>query len=110
MGVSVLNTFLELLATITALASIFLNIFSGFPLFHAHILNRYYLFAYTPILVATILFIGGWFVKRCQDFNTAQIIPLTSVLITIHLMLFPLLKGFKFKAMEMVLEQMVSNQ
>ncbi|MBA4746293.1 MAG: sensor histidine kinase [Muricauda sp.] len=95
-----LNDFFVLFAAIMSMASMFLNIFSGFRLFHAHKLNRYYLYSYTPILLAAILYIGTWFLKRHFDFYTYPIILTTSILVTIQLILFSLIIGFKYKAIE----------
>ncbi|RIV71143.1 sensor histidine kinase [Flagellimonas aequoris] len=99
-GIGWLNDFFVLLAAITAMASVFLNIFSGFRLFHAHQLNRYYLYSYAPILLAALLYIGTWFMKRYYDFNANPIVLGTSILVTVQLILFSLLIGFKFKALE----------
>lgn len=99
-GIGWLNDFFVLLAAMTAMASVFLNIFSGFRLFHAHQLNRYYLYSYAPILLAALLYIGTWFMKRYYDFNANPIVLTTSILVTVQLILFSLLVGFKFKAVE----------
>jgi len=95
-----LNDIFVMLAAITAMASVFLHIFSGFRLFNAHKLNRYYLYSYAPILLAAILYIGTWFMKRYYDFNANPIVLATSILVTVQLILFSLLIGFKFKAIE----------
>lgn len=99
-GIGWLNDFFVMLAAITAMASMFLNIFSGFRLFNAHTLNRYYLYSYAPILLAAILYIGTWFLKRNYDFDANPMILASSILVTLQLILFSLLIAFKFKAIE----------
>ena len=95
-----LNDVFVLTGAIMAMSSIVLNIFSGIHLFKAHKLNRYYLYAYAPILVAAILYIGTWFLKRYFSFDASLIVLMSSVLVTVQLMLFSLLIGYKFKALE----------
>ena len=95
-----LNDFLVMFAAITAMASIMLNIFSGFWLFNAKNFNRYYLYAYSPILLAAIVYIGTWFLKRYFDFDANPILLATSILVTLQLVLFSLLVGIKFKSIE----------
>ena len=99
-GLVWLNEILVLLAAITALAAILINIYSGIRLFNAHKLNRYYLYSYAPILLSAIIYIGAWFAKQYSDFDATPIIIATSVLTTIQLILFSLLISFKFKEIE----------
>lgn len=94
------NDLLVMLAAMTAMASVFLNIFSGIRLFNAQKFNRYYLYSYAPILLAAILYIGTWFLKRHFDFNPDPIILASSILVTLQLILFSLLVSFKFKSIE----------
>ena len=95
-----LNDFLVMFAAITAMASIMLNIFSGFRLFNSNNFNRYYLYAYAPILLAALLYIGTWFLKRYFDFDANPIVLASSILVTLQLVLFSLLVGIKFKSIE----------
>ncbi len=99
-GIGWLNDSFVLLAALLAMLSIFLNIFSGFQLFHKHQLNRYYLYSYTPILLAALLYTGTWFLKRGFDFDAGTIVLISSILVTLQLILFSLLISFKFKAIE----------
>jgi len=99
-GIDWLNDSFVLLAALVAMFSIFLNVFSGLHLFHAHQLNRYYLYSYTPILLAAILYIGTWFLKRHFAFDASTIVLISSILVTLQLILFSLLISFKFKAIE----------
>ncbi|HDZ06110.1 hypothetical protein LCGC14_0129220 [marine sediment metagenome] len=94
------NNILVMLAAITAMVSIFLNIFSGFRLYNAEKFNRYYLFSYAPLLLAAILYIGTWFMQRNYDINVNPIVLTTSILVTLQLILFSILVGFKFKSIE----------
>ncbi|MDF0717896.1 sensor histidine kinase [Muricauda sp. 334s03] len=95
-----LNDFLILSAAIVAMASIFLNIFAGVRLFNAHKLNRYYMYSYAPILLAALLYIGTWFLKRHYEFDANPTVFATSILVTVQLILFSVLIGIKFKAIE----------
>ncbi|RPG30147.1 MAG: histidine kinase [Muricauda sp. TMED12] len=95
-----LNDIIVMLAAIIAMATIFLNIFSGFQLFRAQKFNRYYLYSYAPILLAALMYISTWLLQRWYSFNTEGIVLTTSVLITFQLILFSLLLGFKYKSME----------
>ncbi|MBD3660787.1 MAG: histidine kinase, partial [Arenibacter algicola] len=100
-GIIWFNDGLVTLAAITSMASIFLNIFSGFWLFNIQKFNRYYLYSYAPILLAAILYIGTWLLKTHFNFNADPIIILiTSILITLQLILFSLLLGYKYKSIE----------
>ncbi len=95
-----LNDTIVQLAAITAMASIFLNIFSGFWLFNAQRFNRYYLYSYAPILVAALLYISTWFLKQHYNFNATPLVLTSSTLVTLQLILFSLLLAFKFKSIE----------
>ncbi|WP_306014202.1 MULTISPECIES: sensor histidine kinase [unclassified Allomuricauda] len=104
-----LNDFLVLMAAFMAMYAILLNIFSGIRLFRSHELNRYYLYSYTPILMAALLYIGTWFAKRYYDFDVNPILLTTSILVTFQLILFSLIIGFKYKAIEEQHMQMQVN-
>ena len=78
-GIGWLNDSFVLLAALLAMLSIFLNIFSGFQLFRTHQLNRYYLYSYTPILLAALLYTGTWFLKRGFDFDAGTIVLISSI-------------------------------
>ena len=58
-----LNNALVMLAAISAMVSIFLNIFSGLRLYKKEKFNKYYLYSYTPLLLAALIYIGTWFLK-----------------------------------------------
>ncbi|WP_419213811.1 ATP-binding protein [Maribacter sp. X9] len=100
MRIDWLNDFFVILAAITSMSSIFLNIYSGFRLYTAQKFNKYYLFSYTPILLAAILYIGSWFYKRYFDFDFNPILLTSSILVTLQLILFSILISFKFKSIE----------
>ena len=104
-----LNEFLVLMAAFMAMSSILLNIFSGIRLFRSHELNRYYLYSYAPILMAALLYIGTWFAKRYYEFDVNPILLTTSILVTFQLILFSLIIGFKYKAIEEQHMQMQIN-
>ena len=87
-GMHWLNDFLVMIAAIIAMASIFLNLFSGFWLFNAQKFNRYYLYSYTPLLLAGLLYIGTWFLKRHFSFDANPILLASSILVTLQLILF----------------------
>lgn len=95
-----LNETAVMLAAITALVSIFLNIFSGFHLYKAERFNKYYLFSYAPLLIAAILYVGTWFFKQYIEFDASYIVYITSILVTLQLILFSILVSFKFKNIE----------
>ncbi|MBO0328930.1 sensor histidine kinase [[Muricauda] lutisoli] len=99
-GIVWFNDAIVILAAITSMASIFLNIFAGFWLFNAQKFNKYYLYSYAPILLAALLYISGWFLKRQFSFNANPILLTSSILVTLQLILFSLLLGFKFKSIE----------
>tara|TARA_R110002012_G_scaffold300941_1_gene500992 strand:- start:13984 stop:15468 length:1485 start_codon:yes stop_codon:yes gene_type:complete len=99
-GLGFLNDAFVLLAALMAMLSIFLNILSGLYLFRAHQLNRYYLYSHGPILLAALLYIGTWFLKRRFDFDAGPMVTTTVVLVTVQLVLFSILIGYKFKTIE----------
>ncbi|MEC7770949.1 MAG: sensor histidine kinase [Bacteroidota bacterium] len=99
-GIVWFNDAIVILAAITSMASILLNIFSGFWLFSAQKFNKYYLYSYAPILLAALLYISAWFLKRQFSFNADPIILTSSILVTLQLILFSLLLGYKFKSLE----------
>jgi len=91
---------LELIAAITSLTTMVLNIISGIKLFHAEKFNKYYLYSYTPYLLASILYIGTWLLGYFFNIKTDNILLITSTLITLQILLFSILIGFKFKSIE----------
>lgn len=95
-----LSNALVMLAAISALVSIFMNIFSGIRLYREAKFNKYYLYSYTPLLLAALINIGTWFLQRqyTVDIGIALVTP--SVLITLQLILFSILVGYKFKSIE----------
>lgn len=95
-----LNDILSILAALTAMFTIFLNIYSGFWLFSAQKFNKYYIYSYAPILLAALLYISTWLLKRHFSFNVNPILLISSILVTLQLILFSLLLGFKFKLIE----------
>lgn len=95
-----LSGILELFAACTALVTLILNIVSGFLLFKTKRFNTYYLYANTPLLISGILYVATWFLKDHFPINTRFIVLLSSILITLQLILFSILIGFKFKFLE----------
>ncbi len=95
-----LNTFLVMTAAITAMIAVLLNLFAGIWLFRAQSLNRYYLYANAPILLAAILYIGTWFLKRQSEFDASSIVLISAALISLQMILFSILVGIKFKTIE----------
>jgi signal transduction histidine kinase len=94
------NDLLVMLAAITALLSIFLNIFSGVRLYSEEKFNKYYLFSYAPLLLAAIIYISAWFFKDNYAVDARLVVLTTSILITLQLILFSILIGYKFKSIE----------
>lgn len=95
-----LNNSLVMLAAISAMVSVFLNIFSGVRLYKEEKFNKFYLYSYTPLLLAAIIYIGTWFVQKQYTVDTLLVLVTTSSLITLQLMLFSILVGYKFKSIE----------
>lgn len=95
-----LNNSLVMLAAISALVSIFLNIFSGIRLYKEEKFNKYYLYSYTPLLLAAIIYIGTWFLQKQYVVDIRFVLISTSSLITLQLILFSILVGYKFKSIE----------
>ncbi|APQ17638.1 sensor histidine kinase [Maribacter hydrothermalis] len=95
-----LNDVFVMFAAMTAMSSIFLNIFSGIQLYKTEKFNRYYLFSYAPCLLSAILYISSWYLKRYVDFDANLIVLITSILVTLQLILFSILVGYKFKTIE----------
>lgn len=95
-----LNDSFVILAAITAMFSIFLNIFSGIRLYSVDKFNKYYLFSYAPILLTSILYIGAWFLNKHYTIDYNLIVLISSILITLQLILFSILVGYKFKLIE----------
>jgi signal transduction histidine kinase len=95
-----LNDAMVMLAAFTSLGAIVLNLISGFRLDSGQKINRYYLFSYTPILLAALLYIGAWFWQQYYDFDASNLVFISSVLITLQLILFSIIISLKFKAIE----------
>ncbi|MDB4293409.1 sensor histidine kinase, partial [Maribacter sp.] len=95
-----LYDFFERIAATTAMATIFLNLFSGFRLYNTEKINRYYLFSYAPMLFGSMLYTGSWFLKRYYDFDANPIVLTSSILTTLQLILFSIIISFKFKYIE----------
>ncbi|WP_116771806.1 sensor histidine kinase [Maribacter litoralis] len=97
-GFNSFSKILELIAAITSLTTMVLNIISGIKLFHAEKFNKYYLYSYTPYLLASILYIVTWLLSYFFNIKTDYIILITSILVTLQIILFSILIGFKFKS------------
>lgn len=98
--IDIVNDSLVMLAAVTAMVSIFLNIFSGIRLYAEEKFNKYYLFSYAPLLLSAIIYIGAWFLMKDYDIDIGLLLLTTSCLITLQLILFSILVGFKFKSIE----------
>ena len=99
-GNNSLSRILELIAAITSLTTMVFNIVSGIKLFHVEKFNKYYLYSYTPYLLASILYIVTWLLGYFFNIKTDNILLITSILITLQILLFSILIGFKFKSIE----------
>ncbi|WP_405411032.1 sensor histidine kinase [Maribacter sp. Asnod1-A12] len=99
-NLNLLSDFLKLIAAITAMSGIFLNIFSGYRLYNEEKVNKYYLYAYTPLLIASALYIGTWLIKKYFNIYTDHTLLITSALVVLQLILFSILISFKFKFIE----------
>lgn len=97
---ALLSGILELLAACTALVTLILNIVSGFLLFKTKRFNTYYLYANTPLLISGILYVATWLLMDYFPINREFIVLVSSILITLQLILFSILIGFKFKFLE----------
>ncbi|MDP5061344.1 MAG: sensor histidine kinase [Maribacter sp.] len=95
-----LNSSLIMLAAVIALSTALLSLFSGIQLYKAERFNKYYLYSYTPYLLASILYVGAWFTQKYYDVDGDLIILLTSILVTFQLILFSILVGYKYKSIE----------
>ncbi|WP_405224675.1 ATP-binding protein [Dokdonia sp. Asnod1-B02] len=95
-----LHSSLVMSAAITALLSVLLNIFSGIRLFNEEKFNKYYLYAYSPMLLSSVIYISAWFLKDAYTVDKHFIVLITSILITLQLILFSILIGYKFKSIE----------
>ncbi|PIB31239.1 sensor histidine kinase [Maribacter sp. 4G9] len=94
------NGILELLAAFTALASVIVNIVSGILLFKTNKFNTYYLYANTPLLLSGILYIATWLSMDYLPLDREFVVLICSILITLQLILFSILIGYKFKYIE----------
>lgn len=94
------NGILELIAAFAALLATIINTISGILLFKTRKFNAYYLYANTPLLIAGLLYIATWLFKDYLPLDTALMVLICSVLITLQLILFSILIGFKFKYLE----------
>ncbi|MGB3150301.1 MAG: 7TM diverse intracellular signaling domain-containing protein [Maribacter sp.] len=95
-----LNNSLVMLAAIAAMVSVFMNIFSGVSLYKEEKFNKFYLYSYTPLLLSAIIYIGTWFLQKQYIVDTLFVLVTTSSLITLQLILFSILVGYKFKSIE----------
>jgi len=95
-----LGQIIMLTAAISSMTALFLNIFSGFRLYNAEKINKYYLFSCAPILLGALLYISSWFLKRYYTFDASPIVLVTSILVTLQLILFSIIISFKFKYIE----------
>ncbi|WP_299319337.1 sensor histidine kinase [uncultured Maribacter sp.] len=95
-----LDSSLIMLAAIMALSTALLSLFSGIRLYKAEKFNKYYLYSYTPYLLASILYVGAWFTQKYYDVDGDLIILITSILVTFQLILFSILVGYKYKSIE----------
>ncbi len=95
-----LNDSLVMLAAITAMLSIFMNLFSGVRLYKEERFNKYYLYSYAPMLLAAIIYIVAWFLQKQYTVDVRFVLITTSSLITLQLILFSILVGYKFKSIE----------
>jgi len=95
-----LNNSLELLAAISALVTILINIFSGVHLYKEEKFNKFYLYSYTPLLLSALIYIGTWFLQKQYTVDIRFVLISTSSLITLQLILFSVLVGYKFKSIE----------
>lgn len=94
------NDVLVLFTAITALCSIFLNIFSGLRLDSSQKTNRYYTLSYIPIVLAAFIYIIAWFIKKHHEFDASNLVLTSSILVTLQLILFSVIISLKFKAIE----------
>lgn len=95
-----LNSSLVFLAAIIALSTALLSLFSGIRLYKAKKINKYYLYSYTPYLLASILYIGAWFTQKYYNVDADLIQFIASILVTLQLLLFSLLVSYKYKSIE----------
>ncbi|GGG41688.1 hypothetical protein GCM10011414_09000 [Croceivirga lutea] len=95
-----LNGILELIAAFAALLATIVNTVSGILLFKTRKFNAYYLYANTPLLIAGLLYIATWLFIDYLPIDTDLMVLICSVLITLQLILFSILIGFKFKYLE----------
>ena len=95
-----LNNLLVILAAISALVTIFINIFSGIRLYKEEKFNKLYLYSNTPILLAALIYIGTWFLQKQYTVDIRIVLATTSLLITLQLILFSIIVGYKFKSIE----------
>ena len=95
-----LNSSLVMLAAITALSTALFSLFSGIWLYNAEKFNKYYLYSYTPYLLASILYVVAWFSQKFYNVDVGIVVLLTSILVTFQLILFSILVGYKYKSIE----------
>jgi signal transduction histidine kinase len=89
-----------MLAAITALSTALFSLYSGIWLYNAEKFNKYYLYSYTPYLLASILYVVAWFSQKFYNVDVGIVVLLTSILVTFQLILFSILVGYKYKSIE----------
>lgn len=97
---ALLYRILELCAACTALVTLIINTVSGFLLFKTKRFNTFYLYANTPLLISGILYVTAWLLMDHLPINKPFVLMISSILITLQLILFSILIGFKFKYLE----------
>ena len=95
-----LNSSLIMFAALMALSTTLLSLFSGIRLYKTEKFNKYYLYCYTPYLIASIVYVVSWFTQKYFNFDGDFVILLTSILVTFQLILFSILISYKYKFIE----------
>ena len=95
-----LHSSLVMSAAVIAMLTVLLNIFSGIRLFNDEKFNKYYLYAYAPMLLSSVIYISAWFIKDKYNVDRHLIVLISSILITLQLILFSILVSYKFKYIE----------
>ena len=95
-----LNSSLIMFAALMALSTTLLSLFSGIRLYKVEKFNKYYLYCYTPYLIASIVYVVSWFTQKYFNFDGDLVILLTSILVTFQLILFSILISYKYKFIE----------
>ncbi|SMC72722.1 sensor histidine kinase [Cellulophaga tyrosinoxydans] len=95
-----LNSSLIMFAALMALSTTLLSLFSGIRLYKVEKFNKYYLYCYTPYLIASIVYVVSWFTQKYFNFDGDFVILMTSILVTFQLILFSILISYKYKFIE----------